>query len=171
MISNEMQIRALEAADCSVISEAFRAQGWDKPEEQYRKYLRLQNEGVRDILVAEVKSSFAGYLTIRWQSGYDPFRELGIPEIVDFNVLRKFQRKGVGTALMDEAEQIIAKVSPLAGIGFGVTQDYGAAQILYIKRGYIPDGRGLTMDSRTLPYGEVVRINDDLVFHLIKPLR
>ena len=35
-----------------------------------------------------------------------------------------------------------AQRSDHAGIGFGLYADYGAAQRLYIKRGYIPDGRG-----------------------------
>jgi GNAT superfamily N-acetyltransferase len=93
-----------------------------------------------------------------------------IPEIVDFNVLKRYQRKGIGTALMDEAEKSIKRVSDIAGIGFGVYKDYGAAQILYIHRGYIPDGNGLVRDSVPLNKGDVVTIDDSIVFFLIKNL-
>lgn len=166
----EINIRPINQSDIHTISEAFRQQGWNKSPEKYAYYLHLQTEGKRDILIAESGGEFAGYLTICWKSYYLPFLKRNIPEVVDFNVLKKFQRQGIGTALMDEAERRISKVSTVAGIGFGVTKDYGAAQILYIRRGYIPDGNGLIKDSRSLPYGESVTIGDDLIFYLTKQL-
>lgn len=166
----EIEIRALQADDCEKIHQAFVAQGWKKPASKYYQYLEMQEQGARDFLLATYQGEFAGYLTINWTSHYPPFHDKGIPEIVDFNVLKKYQRRGIGTALMDEAERRIQQISPLAGIGFGITQDYGAAQILYIKRGYIPDGRGLILDGKSLVYGQQVTISDDLVICLTKQL-
>lgn len=163
-------LRAIRKEDCVAISDAFSKQSWNKPVHQYQYYLELQQKGIRDIILAELDGQFAGYLTIKWESDYLPFRAKNIPEIVDFNVLKKYQRRGIGTALMDEAEKRIKKVSKHAGIGFGVYQDYGAAQILYIKRNYVPDGKGLVVDSRSVEYGEQVVVNDDLVMCLIKAL-
>jgi hypothetical protein len=37
---------------------------------------------------------FAGYACILWRSGYEPFRQAGIPEIADFNVLPAHRRRG-----------------------------------------------------------------------------
>lgn len=168
---NKISIRSLKKEDCKKISDGFVAQGWrDKPESQYLQYLEYQTSGERDILVAEYKNEIAGYLTIKWRSSYPPFFEKQIPEIVDFNVYKKFQRKGIGTALMDEAEARIKKRSPISGIGFGITEDYGAAQILYIKRGYIPDGKGLTRNNKSLQYGDQVVIDDSLAILLLKKL-
>ena len=164
-------IRELTAADCRPIAEAFTAQGWNKPEAQYRRYLAESQSGQRAVLVAEADRQFAGYLTIVWASGYPPFREAGIPEIVDFNVLKKFQRRRIGSALMDEAERRIAAVSPTAGIGVGLTADYGAAQILYVRRGYVPDGRGGFSNAQALHYGEMVKVDDGLNLFLLKRLR
>ena len=161
-------IRELIPADCPPIAEAFAAQGWNKPEAQYRRYLAESQSGQRTVLVAEVDGQFAGYLTVVWVSGYLPFREAGIPEIVDFNVLKKFQRRGIGSALMDEAEQRIAAVSSIAGIGVGLTADYGAAQILYVRRGYVPDGRGAFSKEQALVYGEMVQVDDGLALYLTK---
>lgn len=141
-----------------------------KPVSQYKAYLTLQESGERDIIIAELNGAFAGYLTIQWQAGYQAFASNDIPEIVDFNVLKKYQRLGIGTILMDEAEFRIKKVSEYAGIGFGVYQDYGAAQILYINRGYKPDGKGLVRNSIPLKYGDQVTIDDSLVFYLTKKL-
>jgi len=165
-----LDLRAIRETDCEVISEAFRKQGWDKPVSQYKKYFELQKRGERDVIIAEVNEEFAGYLTIRWQSDYLPFKSRSIPEIVDFNVLKKFQRQGIGNSLMNEAEDRIKKRSPLAGIGFGVYSDYGAAQILYINRGYIPDGNGLVQDSIPLQYGQKITLDDSVVFFLTKEL-
>ncbi|RPJ22224.1 MAG: N-acetyltransferase [Chloroflexi bacterium] len=164
-------IRLLQSADISEIAAAFRQLGWNKPASQYERYLLEQEQKVREVYVAFVQAKFAGYLTICWTSNYEPFRESHIPEIVDFNVLPDFRRQGIGTQLMDKAESEIASVSPMAGIGVGVTADYGAAQKLYILRGYIPDGRGLRYRDHPVRYGEEVRVDDDLVLYFTKNLK
>src|ERR1044071_1772553 len=135
--------RLLEAEDIPNIVAAFEELGWDKTAEQYERYLLDQAFGERDVYIAFVNEEFAGYLTVCWKSSYEAFREKDIPEIIDFNVLPKFRRLGIGTQLMDIAEDAISNVSPVAGIGVGVDPDYGAAQRLYVLRGYVPDGRGL----------------------------
>lgn len=163
-------LREIRKTDCHQISESFAKQGWDKPISQYEEYLELQNKAERDVIIAEINQEFAGYLIIRWTSDYLPFQKEGIPEIVDFNVLKKYQRQGIGACLMDEAEKRIKKVSDFAGIGFGVYKDYGAAQILYVNRGYKPDGNGLVKNSRPIQKGETVTIDDSVVFFLTKKL-
>lgn len=166
-----ISIRCLEASDCEIISAAFITQGWNRTIEQYRRYFQDCQDNRRVVLIAEVKGEFAGYITILWESTYSPFREQNIPEIADFNVLIKFRRRGIGMALMDEAERLIAQRSPLAGIGVGLTEDYGAAQILYVKRGYIPDGKGISHNEHFLKRGDQVTIDDDLNLCLIKNLK
>ena len=93
-----------------------------------------------------------------------------VPEISDFNVLPDFRRQGIGTALMDEAERVIAARSPVAGVGVGMTRDYGNAQRLYVRRGYAPDGNGLMTHERPVIHGESVVVDDDLVLYLTKRL-
>lgn len=169
-MNSNLILRKIQSTDCSEISKAFEVQGWNKPTAQYEKYLKYQERGERDIIIAELNKVFAGYLTIKWESDYKPFAQKGIPEIVDLNVLKKYQRNGIAASLMDEAETRIKKVSDYAGIGFGVYQDYGAAQILYIKRGYQPDGNGIVKDSIPLKYGDKITIDDSIVFYLTKKL-
>lgn len=161
-------LRALRAEDAEVIAAAFAAQGWRKPATQYLVYLRQQEAGTRDVLVAEVNDEFAGYVTIVWESDYLPFRAAGIPEIVDLNVLLKYRRQGIATALLDKAERRIGKRSRIAGIGVGMTGDYGAAQILYVRRGYRPDGRGLAVRGISSQHGDQVAVDDDLTLYLTK---
>ena len=168
-----LSIRLLGADDVPQIAAAFEMLGWSqaKPLSQYQRYFNEQARGVRDVHVAFEEGIFAGYLTLCWKSAYPPFREQSIPEIVDFNVLPVFRRQRIGTALMDKAESEIAKVSNVAGIGVGVTSDYGAAQRLYALRGYIPDGRGLYHRNHYPTYGEQITIDDDLALFLTKELR
>jgi GNAT superfamily N-acetyltransferase len=162
-------IRALRDDDPEVVSAAFTAIGWDKPVSQYEKYLAEQRAGLRDVLVATVDEEYAGYVTVRWESPYEPFN--GIPEIQDFNVLPKFRRRGIGTALMDAAEALVAERSDVVAIGVGLYADYGTAQRMYVRRGYIPDGRGLIYDGKQVPPGEMVRNDDSATLMFTKSLR
>ncbi|MGY4768044.1 GNAT family N-acetyltransferase [Kribbella sp. CWNU-51] len=166
---DEYAIRALRDDDPEAISAAFTALGWDKPVAQYEKYLADQRVGSRDVLVATVADEFAGYVTVRWESQYEPFD--GIPEIADFNVLPKFRRRGIGSALMDAAEALVASRSDVVGIGVGLYADYGTAQRMYVRRGYLPDGRGLVYDGKQVPPGELVRNDDAANLMFTKSLR
>lgn len=169
-MGRKITLRKLGPSDPVIISKAFKLQSWDKSIIQYQTYLEMQKNGERDILVAELEGEFAGYLTIVWKSNYIPFLERSIPEIVDLNVLKKFQQQGIASTLLDEAELRISKVSEYAGIGSGMYSDYGPAQILYIKRGYIPDGRGLVRDCAQLKYGDKITLDDSLAIYLSKKL-
>ena len=163
-------IRLFNKKDIPEITTAFDELGWNKPVSQYERYWVEQAFKLRTVYVALLDGQFAGYLTICWKSSYQPFREGNIPEITDFNVLPKFRRIGIGTQLMDRAEEEISRVSCTAGIGVGLTPDYGAAQRLYVLRGYVPNGMGLHWKDHHVEYGEEVRVNDDLVLYLSKEL-
>ncbi|MEC0126633.1 GNAT family N-acetyltransferase [Paenibacillus pabuli] len=165
-----IHIRLLNESDPVIISQAFQEQGWEKSAEQYLHYLAEQQNGERVTLVAELNGVFAGYVNVLWKSYYPSFREKGIPEINDFNVLIKYQRQGIGTRLMDRAEEVIQERADTAGIGVGVFSDYGKAQILYARRGYIPDGQGIHKHDRYLKWGDETTIDDDVVLYLTKKL-
>jgi GNAT superfamily N-acetyltransferase len=174
-MTDSLAVRQMRPDDPPTIAEAFRSQGWNKPQEQYERYYREQTTGVRTVLVAETDGEFvelgrefAGYLTIVWDSGDAPSRSAGIPEIVDLNVLVAKQRNGIGTRLMDEAERMISARSTVAGIGVGLYADYGPAQIMYVKRGYVPDGRGVEYDGRQLRHGDGTTVDDSLCMHFTK---
>lgn len=171
----ELTIRLLDERDIAEIADAFAALGWNKPASQYRDYLRDQNAGRRVVFVAFLPRNdsgvFAGYVTVVWRSEYAPFLAANIPEIQDFNVLPHLRKQGIGTALLDAAEAAIAERSPIAGIGVGLTPDYGAAQRLYVQRGYIPDGRGLTAAGEPVSYGQPLTADDDLALYFTKSLR
>ncbi|MBX2814870.1 MAG: GNAT family N-acetyltransferase [Saprospiraceae bacterium] len=166
-----VHLRAIQPGDCPVICKAFADQGWHKPVAQYERYVQLHRQKTRDVIVAEWEHAFAGYVTIQWQSDYVHFRSQQIPEIVDLNVLIQYQRKGIATAMLDEAEQRIAERSPWAGIGVGLLPDYGAAHQLYVQRAYVPDGRGLAADGTLLVPGASLAYDHRLAMYLVKDLR
>jgi GNAT superfamily N-acetyltransferase len=113
---------------------------------------------------------FAGYVTVVWVSGYRPFAEAGIPEIQDLNVLPQFRRRGIASALMDAAEAAIATRAETAGIGVGLYADYGAAHLMYLRRGYLPDGRGIAYRGATVAPASRVPVDDDLVLMMARRL-
>jgi GNAT superfamily N-acetyltransferase len=161
-MTTDLTIRPLAEPDVYTIAAAFAELGWPgKDTAQYRRYLAQQAAGERDVLVAEVGGDFAGYICVTWTSGYEPFRDAGTPEIQDFNVLAAYRRRGVGGALMDAAERLAATRSPVVGLGVGLYADYGSAQRMYARRGYIPDGRGIMYAGEPVPPGESVRVDDD----------
>ena len=164
-------IRPLEQTDIPEIANSFQQLGLNKPASKYERYLEEQTQGIRIVFVAHVENRFAGYLTICWSSDYPPFREANIPEIIDLNVLPKFRRRHIGTALMDKAENEITRRSQFAGIGVGMDMDFGAAQRMYILRGYIPDTRGLYYKDHHLKYGEQVTVDYDLALYFTKKLK
>jgi hypothetical protein len=86
-------------------------------------------------------------------------------------VLPAYRRQGVASQLLDAAETLIQERSDRAGIGFGLYADYGPAQRMYILRGYVPDGNGVTYNGSTAQPGTQVTVDDDLVLYLVKTLR
>ena len=171
MTEDEITLREMAATDEEPIAAAFAALGWNKPLSQYQRYFEEQSAGERVVLVAFVSGVFAGYLTVLGKADYPPFADTAIPEISDFNVLPQFRRRGIGTWLMDEAERRIAQYSAFAGIGVGMTPDYGAAQRMYVLRGYVPDGRGLCFHEKPVGWGDTITTNDALVLYFTKKLR
>jgi GNAT superfamily N-acetyltransferase len=166
-----IRIRLLEEGDPLSIATAFQQIGWRKPETQYQRYLQEQMAGTRTCFVATIDGQFAGYVTVNWRPIYAGFADLNIPEVQDLNVLTTYRRKGIASRLLDRAEAEVARCSGVVGIGVGLHPGYNAAQRLYVKRGYIPDARGITYRERFVEEGAYVMLDDDLVMHFTKQLR
>jgi GNAT superfamily N-acetyltransferase len=165
-----LEIRKLQKEDIKKISSAFQEIGWNKPPEQYRKYLAEQKQNRKLVLVAFKDEKFVGYVTIVWQSDYPFFKENDIPEIVDLNVLPKYQRQGIGTKLMNKAEGLVAKRTDKVGIGVGLAPGYNAAQRMYVLRGYVPDGHGITYQEEYIEFGQEIKVDHSLNIHFTKKL-
>jgi GNAT superfamily N-acetyltransferase len=167
----ELSIRPLGPADSAAIAAPFMALGWNVSANRFEPYRAEQERGERVVLLAEVGRDLVGYVTVHWESNYDPFRRESIPEIEDLNVLPDWRRRGIASRLLDEAEARISERSAVAGIGVGMDEGYGPAQRLYVLRGYVPDGRGLTYERKRLRWGDTTRVDDELILMLTKQLR
>lgn len=163
-------IRDLLPADAQILTDEEIAQGWDSTIDKLLKRLSDQQEGKAVALAAEYRGHAAGYINVYPDSPWGAFGGRGYAEIVDFAVLEKYRRKGIGTKLMDIAEQIAAGYSSVVYLGVGLHSGYGSAQRMYVKRGYIPDGSGVWYkDAICAPYGPCEN-DDDLVLYLSKKL-
>jgi GNAT superfamily N-acetyltransferase len=164
-----IHIVPLSRSDPDVISSAFNAIGWNRSASQYHRYLQEQDRGVRVVLVAWA-DSFVGYVTLLWTSDYGPMKRDGVPEIQDLNVLSRYRRMGIGSKLLNEVELIASTRGTEVGIAVGLHPGYNAAQRLYVKRGYVPDGCGVTYRNEFIREGAVICADDDLLLHLRKRL-
>lgn len=158
-------------SDAQIITDEEIAQGWNQTVEKYELRLKDQAEGKSISLVAEYKGNVAGYINIYLNSKYGAFANQGYPEIVDFGVLVKYRKNGVGSKLMDVAEKVAAQYSNIVYLGVGLHEGYGSAQRMYVKRGYIPDGTGVWYGEKVCPQYSDCCNDDDLVLYFSKELR
>ncbi len=165
---NEILIRNLKQSDAQIITDGEIAQGWDAEIGKYERRLRDQADGKSVALVAEYRGNVAGYINVYFDSKWGAFANMGYPEIMDFGVLAKYRNRGIGSKLMDIAEQIAFACSDVVYLGVGLHSGYGSAQRMYIKRGYVPDGSGVWYrDEICKQYADCCN-DDDLVLYLSK---
>ncbi len=128
------------------------------------------DEGVV-ILIAADEGRDCAFCLLNYTPRYSLYKKLGMPEIQDLNVIATHRRKGIATVLIGWCEgHARSKGCVQVGISVGLFKDYGPAQILYVKMGYVPDGNGITCDRETVkPYASYM-VDDDLSLMLVKQL-
>lgn len=161
-----MRLRSLTEEDPHALSAAFAAIEWSKPVQTFEAYLREQERGERWVRVAEIDGEVVGYVTVVWSAPDPVFRKEQIPEIMDLNVLPPYRNQGVGSILMAAAESEVSKRTSRVGLRVGLHAGYGAAQRLYVKRGYVPDGSGAVREGRTVEEGAEVPLDDELTLRM-----
>lgn len=127
--------------------------------------------GERSVIVGFIDTRAAGYVVLNWAPTYNMFARLNIPELQDLNVLPDFRRHGLGAALVNACENLArTRNCTEIGLAVGLTQSYGAAQRLYVRMGYIPDGQGVSYDRQNVRPGDMRAVDDDLCLMLVKSL-
>ena len=148
---DELVIRSMEETDPQIFFDEFTAQGWHPDIAVYRRRMKDEEEGKCVTLTAEYQGHPAGSVYVYLTPHNGPFKETGWPEIHDFNVLKKYQRKGIGTRRLHDG--------------------YGSAQRMYVKRGYVPDGSGVWYQGRQcVQYETACTVDDDLQLFFSKKL-
>ncbi len=166
----QVLIRNMQQRDAQIITEEEIAQGWHVDIAKYEMRLQHQSEGKSIALAAEFRGNVAGYINVYPNAGEGAFADRGYAELVDFGVLEKYQRKGIGSKLMDVAEQIAAEHSRVVYLGVGLHSGYGSAQRMYVKRGYLPDGSGVWYGGQVCQQYAPCCNDDDLILYLSKEL-
>tara|TARA_B100001750_G_C15518740_1_gene609613 strand:+ start:3185 stop:3655 length:471 start_codon:yes stop_codon:yes gene_type:complete len=109
-----------------------------------------------------------GYVVLNLQPSYGIYSRIGIAEIQDLYVLPNHRREGVATALIRFCEQQVT--TDMVGISVPVSPQFGAAQRLYYRLGYEPDGNGVTYDREPIAHGSLVKLDDCLCLMMVKDL-
>ncbi len=145
----------------------------------FERCIAEQDEKNRIVYVAEQNGRLVGYAQLVWTPTYSTFRRLGIPEIQDLNVIPEMRGQGLGSKMIGICEATAREAGKNEmGISVGLTQSFGPAQRLYVKKGYIPDGSGICYDDvpvrtenlRTTLWHSVASLENLLTLKMIKDL-
>ena len=170
-MDGRLAVRSMMGSDVDDFVRGECEQGWDATPAKLLMRLEHERAGKCVTLTAELEGECAGYVFVYPDSAWGAFGGRGLPEIMDFNVLEKFRRRGIGSALMDTAEKIAARYADTVYLGVGLHAGYGSAQRMYVKRGYVPDGTGVWYRDKVCePYAPCEN-DDDLVLYLSKKLK
>ncbi len=163
-------IRSMEPEDARVIYETYLSYGWHPSLETYENYFSEQTENKRKVFIAVFEGAVCGLCTLVMNPEEGPWAGMGYPEIVDLTVFFHVHNKGIGNKLLDAAEHEASEVSDTVYLAVGLHSGYGAAQRIYVRRGYIPDGSGVWYHGKPLEQYAPCCNDDDLLLFLSKKL-
>ena len=168
---NEIVIRPLHEKDIQILA-VEKCPPWstiEETQERWQKYYKQQQENVRTAAILELGNEIVGYGSLLLQSEYPNFS--GMPEIHDVWVYEEFRKKGFATRLIQWLENLAKeKGYTKIGIGVGLYAEYGSAQKLYIRLGYVPDGYGITYKNELAIPGKSYPLDDELILWMKKDL-
>lgn len=167
----KLKIVTAGRGDINILVDIAHGMRSEKDPDYFDMSFDLQKQGERTVLIAYLDGAPCGYCMLSWNPKYGFYRRLDIPEVQDLNVLPAYRRRGIGRSIIEHCE-VMAKKRKFSHIGIGVGLDasYGAAQRLYMKMGYVPDGNGVTYDRVNVRHGEMRPVDDDLSLMLVKEL-
>ena len=171
IVSDHLMIRELREEDIAPIVAAEIAQGWHSTPEKLKSRLVHAEIGRSVNFVALWDDIPVGYVSVYDGAIHGPYAGCGYPEIVDFNVLELYRQRGIGSALLDVCEAFAVETSDIVTLGVGLHCGYGAAQRLYVKRGFIPDGSGVWSERIVAEPYTMVENGDGLVLYMAKQLK
>ena len=135
-----------------------------------KRQLANQEKHECSALLALCDGEPAGYVFIYYRCRWGGLANCELPGVVDLLVFEKYRRRKVATALMDVAEGIAKEFSDKVYLDVCLNSEYGAAQRFYIKRGYVPDGKGLYYQEKVCEVNAVCKNDDELTLCLVKEL-
>lgn len=165
-------IKNLEQGDIDDLWNLVRDGRHETEDAYFERAFEEQTESKRLVFVCrDISGKVVGYVHYNRFPKYAPFRRFGLPEIQDLYVHPDYRRQGLGQLMLDHcALQAKADGHGEIGIGVGVMSGFGAAQRLYARYGFIPDGAGVTYDRDPVTTGELRALDDHLCLMMVKTL-
>ena len=157
-------IRSMIEADIYIIANEH-CPPWSTVQEQNKKWKKYYNEhesSIRTVGIVEQDYKILGYGSLLLKSQYPYFSD--IPEIHDVWIYKEYREMSLGSRLIRWLEMLAKKKGyKEIGIGVGLYADYGSAQRLYVRLGYVPDGQGITYKYKPTVPGEPYSLDDELI--------
>lgn len=172
--SNKLILQILQKEDLTDIIKTFTFPwtSFQVTQEKWERYYAEQQTNIRTVCIAKIGDEFVGYGSLLKNTEYPEFKNLGIPEINDVWISAEYRGNGFGKKLVEYLEVIaLEKNHKWVGIGVGLYKDYGFAQKLYVRMGYIPDGNGATYKYQSVTPGDTYPVDDDLIIWFKKDLQ
>lgn len=167
--SANIDVRIMDYDDIPLICKADN----DKSESNI-VYLRNQIENQKkqecSALLALYNGEIAGYVFLYYKCRWGGLANCDLPCVIDLIVFEKYRKNGIATALMDIAEKIAKKHSNKVYLDVCLNSEYGPAQRLYVKRGYVPNGKGAYYEEKVCETNAICKNDDELTLCLVKEL-
>jgi len=164
--------RAMERGDVErILAAEYEKFISSSTQKRYEKFFDEQERGLRTVIIAELNGELVGRVTLLHSASGVPFKNMNIPEVLGLSVLEKYRKQGIGTELMKCIEEAAEKMSDTVCLGVGICESDGAAQRLFAKRGYIPDGSGAWYGRQAAHRAGRIETIESLVLYMLKELR
>lgn len=172
MLKDDVTIRLATQNDLPSLGAMNAAMGKAAGDPWFSTCLAEQAAGRSHFFIASVQGhGDAGYCALNMNPPYELFRKLRAPEIQNLNVVPDLRRRGIGASIISHCEASArAAGCEYIGLGVGLDKSYGAAQRLYARLGYVPDGNGVVYDYDVVRWGEMRPVDDRLNLMMIKEL-
>ena len=109
----KIKIRSMVPEDAKILFDTYLSYGWHPSIETYENYYRDQEEKKRLVFIAEYEDRVSGQCTLALNPTEGPWRNQGYPYIEDLTVFFDVHNKGIGSKLMDAAENEASKFSKM----------------------------------------------------------
>jgi predicted N-acetyltransferase YhbS len=168
MRGTQLTFRVVQPGEIAQVKQEVKEAFFSGDEATIDAHFEDHENGASTTILGCEDGRLVGIVTIRWYSRYPLFRERQIPLIQNIEIRYEDRGRGLGNQMLERTEQEVARRSPIAGLVVGITEDYGPAQRLYARRGFVPDGRGVCHQFTPLQNGDVVTVDHDLLLWLVK---
>lgn len=165
-------LRCLKADEIGLAQSLYHSTGRAIDDAEWQALTAEIVAGQKKLVLAQNDTGLPiGLGLLNFKPQYAPFQRLNIPEIQDLLVHPDHRRQGLGAALIHFCEYMAKDAHATdIGISFGLDASYGAAQRLYVRLGYLPDGNGAVYNREVMLRGQMRPLDDYFCLMLLKSL-